>query len=128
MVNLVVAALDLPFPIPTRFDFTPDTTVLALTLAIVFGAGVLFGVAPRNGEISTDNPLLAALERTPMDYVEMPDPGFVRTGTRLQSSDRHAHAQAQQRIRWNPCRAWEHLDVTQQLRFRAHRHGPLDER
>jgi len=39
---------------------------------------LLFGVAPRNGEITTDNPLLAALERTPMDYVEMPDPGFLR--------------------------------------------------
>ena len=39
---------------------------------------LLFGVAPRNGDITTDNPLLAALERTPMDYVEMPDPGFLR--------------------------------------------------
>ena len=39
---------------------------------------LLFGVAPRNGDITTDNPLLAALERTPMDYVEMPDPGFMR--------------------------------------------------
>jgi threonine dehydrogenase-like Zn-dependent dehydrogenase len=40
---------------------------------------LLFGVAPQaTGGPAPDNPLLAALERTPMDYVEMPDPGFVR--------------------------------------------------
>ena len=40
--------------------------------------GLLFGVAPRGGEpADADNPLLAALERTPMDLVELPDPGFL---------------------------------------------------
>ncbi|MGD8697769.1 MAG: ABC transporter permease [Gemmatimonadales bacterium] len=41
-----LAALDFPLPIPMTFNFTPDTRVLALTLAVVFGAGALFGVAP----------------------------------------------------------------------------------
>jgi threonine dehydrogenase-like Zn-dependent dehydrogenase len=40
---------------------------------------LLFGVAPRGGEpVERDNPLLAALDRTPMDLVELPDPGFLR--------------------------------------------------
>ena len=41
---------------------------------------LLFGVAPRkrdHREVDTDNPLLAALERTPMDFLELPDPGFL---------------------------------------------------
>ena len=39
---------------------------------------LLFGVAPRGGDpVDTDNPLLAALERTPMDLVDLPDPGFL---------------------------------------------------
>jgi threonine dehydrogenase-like Zn-dependent dehydrogenase len=39
---------------------------------------LLYGVAPPPApEPDTDNPLLAALARTPMDLVEMPDPGFL---------------------------------------------------
>ncbi|MGD8866302.1 MAG: ABC transporter permease [Gemmatimonadales bacterium] len=42
----VLAALDLPLPIPMKFDLTPDMRVLAVTLAVVFFAGTLFGLAP----------------------------------------------------------------------------------
>ena len=56
-------------------SMTPEST---------FGDGgdqvraLLFGVAPRGGDpVDTENPLLAALERTPMDLVDLPDPGFL---------------------------------------------------
>jgi threonine dehydrogenase-like Zn-dependent dehydrogenase len=40
--------------------------------------GLLFGVAPRGVEpADAGNPLLAALARTPMDLVDLPDPGFL---------------------------------------------------
>ncbi len=40
---------------------------------------LLFGVAPQPTEGPVpENPLLAALDRTPMDLVEMADPGFLR--------------------------------------------------
>ena len=58
---------------------------------------LLFGVAPRNGEITTDNPLLAALERTPMDYVEMPGPRLpaARLGDHRAAAHRHLRLRRQ---------------------------------
>ena len=40
--------------------------------------GLLYGIQPpRVPQPDTDNPLVAALARTPMDLVEMPDPDFL---------------------------------------------------
>lgn len=62
-----LAALDLPLPIPMTFDFTPDTRVLALTLAVVFGAGALFGLAPARE--ATRHDLASALKGGASDRV-----------------------------------------------------------
>jgi predicted permease len=56
----VISRLQLPFPLPIVFDFTPDLRVLAFTAALSLFTGILFGLAPALRATRPD--LVAALK------------------------------------------------------------------
>jgi predicted permease len=57
-----LAAIHLPLPVPLTFDFTPDWRVMLFTVAVAFGCGTLFGLAPALGATRQD--LVSALKST----------------------------------------------------------------
>jgi predicted permease len=62
-----LSAIQLPVPIPVAFDFSPDWRVLVFTIAIAFGSGTLFGLAPALQATKQD--LVSSLKANPGDSV-----------------------------------------------------------
>lgn len=60
-----LSAIQLPVPIPVAFDFTPDWRVLVFTVAVAFGCGTLFGLAPALQATKQD--LVSSLKTGPDD-------------------------------------------------------------